>query len=151
MKAMVEVTTEESARRAASRLRDIDRESIESFGLNPADSIVNNVANSHYCLTGTVAGEVVCVWGVMATSLMSDKGLLWMVTTKDLDNNAFVFIRKSQIELEKIFKLYEELYGFVAVENKRSKRWLTWMGFEFSSTPVDFFGKPAWKFWKRRK
>lgn len=80
---------------------------------------------------GYVDGALVCVWGLMPPTLLSDRAYLWLWTCEKLKGHEFTFIRHSQIAVEEMLKLYPFVYGHTDVTQKRSIRWLQWLGAEF--------------------
>jgi len=79
---------------------------------------------------GFIDGELVCFWGLMPPSLLSDKAYLWLYTTPALEGNEFYFIRKSQIAVKLALEEYAEIIGHVT--NVKAIRWIKWVGGEFS-------------------
>jgi hypothetical protein len=81
--------------------------------------------------TGFVDGELVCIWGLIPPSLLSDQAYLWLYTTDALKGNEFMFVRQSQLAVETILKIYPVIIGHVLVDNPRAIRWLKWLGATF--------------------
>lgn len=81
-------------------------------------------------LAGKHEGEVMCIWGLMAPTLLSDP-YLWLLTTDVADQHQFMFIRQSQRYLEELLQEYPRIIGRVEVDNKRGQRWLKWLGATF--------------------
>lgn len=81
--------------------------------------------------TGFIADELVCFWGVMPPSLISDSAYLWLYTTERLLGNEFLFVRYSQMAIEKILAEYPVIRGHASADNTRGIRWLRWLGATF--------------------
>jgi hypothetical protein len=94
---------------------------------------------------GKIDDEVACLWGVDQASLISSSAMIWLITTKVLEEHPFVFVRHSQIKLAELRKRYHYIHGVVQVENERSTRWLRWLGFKLSE-PEMFGGYLLRKF-----
>lgn len=80
---------------------------------------------------GRANGEVVCIWGLIPPSYLSDEAYLWLNVTPEMAKHQFVFVRHSQCEMERMLEIYSRIVGFVDVGNTRAKRWLRWLGAEF--------------------
>lgn len=76
-------------------------------------------------------GELVCIWGLVPPTLMSDQVYLWLYTTPALAGNEFLFVRHSQVAIENILKSYSRIVGHTEANNAQAIRWLKWLGAEF--------------------
>lgn len=90
------------------------------------------------CLRGTsefwvgrYEGTLVCLWGVMPTSLADGKAYLWLHTTDSVGECEFTFVRQSQIAVQRMLVRYPRIIGHCRAEAERSIRWLRWLGAEF--------------------
>ena len=81
--------------------------------------------------------EVACVWGLIPSSMLSNRAYFWLLTTDIVEEHKFLFARHSQIVMEDALKDYEMILGHVGINNERSKRWLKWLGAEFGSIGYD--------------
>ncbi len=129
---MVEISAsvEADAEEIVKHLREADKTGIEMLGLDGTTALKAEIKNANCCFTGRVDGEVAVIWGVTSATLLSDSGFVWMVTSKQADKVPFIFARRSQLELQKTLQLIPRLYGTCFAYNKRSLRWLTWLGAE---------------------
>lgn len=87
--------------------------------------------------TGSVDGKVACVWGIAPPSLMSNRAYMWLYTTDLVKEHQFTFVRRSQIEVEKLLETYDIIAGHCVAGSKRSMRWLKWLGATFSEPEGD--------------
>jgi hypothetical protein len=89
---------------------------------------------------GKIDGKLICIWGVVPTTLLSDKAYLWLYTSPDMKGHEFLFVRKSQIAVKKMLEEYGELWGHTLRSNKKAIRWLEWLGakFEPNGDMLDF-------------
>jgi len=85
---------------------------------------------------GFVDDNLVCIWGLIPPTLLSNQAYLWMYNTEAIKGNEFVFVRQSQIAVKEMLKKYPTICGHVFVSNTRGIRWLKWLGAEFD-TPMD--------------
>lgn len=95
-------------------------------------ALVGYMTMSDRTYVGLVDGEIVCVWGVMRQSLMSDRGYLWMITAAAAEEHKFLIIRYSQRIIENLLKRYRVLIGECAVGNSQARKWMRLLGAEFS-------------------
>lgn len=85
---------------------------------------------------GKVKGEIVCIWGVKAPTILSEHAYLWLLTTDDLEEYKFLFVRHSQRAIEKLLEEYPMIHGHYKSGDPSSRRWLEWLGASFGE-PVD--------------
>ena len=64
----------------------------------------------------------------MPETLISNKALVWMITTDTIQSIPISFLRGSKVFIQYLFTLYGSLYGTVRNENICSFKWLKWMG-----------------------
>lgn len=83
--------------------------------------------------------DIACIWGLVPSSVISDRAYLWLLTTDVVDEHKFVFIRHSQLIIEETLKEYSMIVGHVANGNERAKRWLKWLGAKLSLPNKDGF------------
>lgn len=81
--------------------------------------------------TGYIDGQFSCCWGLIPPSFLSTQAYLWMWAPEPMKHQ-FVFIRQSQIQIKKMLERYDEIVGHCAIGARSSKRWLQWLGAEFS-------------------
>lgn len=80
---------------------------------------------------GYIDEELACVWGLKPPTLLSDRAYLWLYVTDVVKEHTFIFIRQSQIAVEKMLEDYTELYGRAEASNSKAFPWLRWLGAKF--------------------
>ena len=80
--------------------------------------------------TGLVENKVACVWGIISPTILSDSAYLWLLTTDLVDEHPFLFVRHSQMVVEKLLEDFPCIKGHVVAGETRSIRWLKWLGFK---------------------
>ena len=112
------------------RMRPADIAECEASGHpNLLWTVKMSITMSSHCWTATVDGEVACIFGVGAVSLLGGQGCPWLLGTDHIDRNARVFIRRSVPYIHKMLEAYPHLLNFVDARNVRSIRWLRQVGF----------------------
>lgn len=111
--------------------------------INP---LVSYMTLSDKTYVGEVNGKIVCVWGVLRQSLLSDRGYLWLLTTEEAEEHKFLLIRWSQRIIENLLKHYTILIGECAIDNIQAQRWMkllgaTFTGAEGKTIPFQIVGK----------
>ena len=81
--------------------------------------------------SGMIDGELVCIWGFVPPSLLSDEAYLWLCATPRLEDHKFLFIRHSQRVVEKMLETYPRIVGFCDEGNRLAIQWITWLGGRF--------------------
>lgn len=116
----------------AADMRDIDRKELALAGGNePLEVLKQSFENSEYCRCIELDGRPVALFGVRRPFLLSRKGLIWLLGTKDLVRMKKSFVENSMKYVNEGFKYVDCLENYVWIENKLSIRWLKWCGFKF--------------------
>lgn len=107
--------------------------SLEGVKMDATERAVfaNFIAASVYAYTGVVEGKVICLWGLIPPTLLSDQAYLWLYTTPAADAHQFILVRRGQIEMKKMLEEYPKIVGHCEVDAPRSIRWLGWLGAKF--------------------
>ena len=86
---------------------------------------------------GYIDQDVICVFGVVPPTLLSDRAYLWLWATDKVVGNEFIFVRKSQMVVKELLKRFHKLYGVCEASAERSQRWVKWLGGEFGKSNLD--------------
>lgn len=79
----------------------------------------------------TIDEHPVAAWGLVPPTFMADRAYLWLYSTSAVDNHKFAFVRRSQIVMDEMKKLYPHIYGVCKLDDYRAHRWLRWLGARF--------------------
>lgn len=107
---------------------DIINRSPHASQPNADRSLMSFMLSSTEVWCGYADDEVACVCGLIAPTMLSDRAYLWLITTKLVDDHPFLFIRHSQLWMEKVRARYPLITGDVAFDNLRAQQWLKWLG-----------------------
>src|SRR5260221_12953676 len=98
-KTKIELVTKTDAARLISR----------SMGDKLTDEGRKNLAKCSDCTTTVWAGyvdeELVCIWGLVPPTLLSEMAYLWLHTTEGVKDHEFVFVGRSQRAIQKGVKI----------------------------------------------
>lgn len=111
-----------------------------------ASTLEHCVRISNEVFAGIIDGETVCIWGLVAPTLLSDQAYMWLLVTEGVKDNQFVFVRQSQLVIKQLLQRYPILTGNCLVGETRSIRWLKWLGADF-----EYVGNKVLSFTIRRK
>lgn len=84
--------------------------------------------------TGYVDGKLICCWGLIPPTLLSNQAYLWMHSTPAVRDHSFILVRHSQRIIEKMLLRYERIIGDCRIGADDSIRWLKWLGAEFTDS-----------------
>lgn len=87
--------------------------------------------NSSQTWIGFDGPTILCFWGLIPPSLLSDQAYLWMYITEHFHEHTFVFIRHSRLAVEEMLKHYPVIIGHGKVGDRKSLQWLRWIGAKF--------------------
>ena len=82
--------------------------------------------------TGKVDGNLCCILGVIAGTLVSDRAYVWFLATPEFDRYKFVWARRSREIIDTLLGEYPVLVGHCVNSNPNAKRWLRWLRAKFS-------------------
>ena len=103
----------------------------------PLDALKHSLYYTRMPKTGLYNGRVMCIWGVGKISYLSKEGIPWMLTSSLVDSHYREFLRSGLRCLKDIKKEAVTLVNMVDVRNRKSIRWLKWLGFTIHD-PVPF-------------
>lgn len=81
--------------------------------------------------SGYVGNKLICRWGLIPPTLLSNQAYLWMHSTPAIRDHQFLLVRHSQRIIEQVLDRYERIIGDCRVEAYDSIRWLKWLGADF--------------------
>lgn len=81
---------------------------------------------------GFINGDLICCWGLIPPSFLSTQAYLWMWGPPKLKHQ-LVFIRHSQIQVQKMLERYETIVGECLIGAASARRWLQWLGADFGT------------------
>lgn len=136
----------------APRLRPADVAEVRaSSGRTPRDALLASLRRSTQAWTGFVDDAPACIWGVGPLSLACGRGCPWLLGTAQVEQHPREFLRQSRVFLREMLATYGELENVVDARNRRSLRWLAWLGFTIApAKPHGFLGLPFHAFRMRR-
>lgn len=107
---------------------------IEGFTIDPksADILDFCQAMSVTAWAAYVRDDLICCWGLIPPSMLSNQAYLWMHSTPAIREHQFCLVRHSQVVLAEMLKVYDQIIGECVVGAKDSIRWLRWLGAEFA-------------------
>ena len=95
------------------------------------DVMKRSIMNSSRVWMGYEDGKLLCLWGLIPPTLLSDRAYLWLFTTEHLKSHVFVFVRHSQRMVANMLEEFPLIVGHAAVDNDKAIRWLRWLGAKF--------------------
>ncbi len=95
-----------------------------------------------------VNGVPIGMIGVARGTLLSDRGIPWLLGTDALVDDRKLFLRVSRVILKKMGEGYKMLENYVSVENKASFCWLRHLGFKIGEEVKSVTGVIFKRFYK---
>ena len=95
------------------------------------ETMKRSMANSSRVWVGYDGGKVLCCWGLIAPTLLSDRAYLWLYTTDHMKEYVFTFVRQSQRAVSEMLEEFPIIVGHCAITSPKSMRWLRWLGAKF--------------------
>lgn len=128
----------------AEHMREADRREVfASSGFGAESALRASFNASEECYVGLVDDVPVCIFGVVRASLLSRKGIPWMLGTPDLETHAMTLLRVSRRVMKAWKTRFDRLENHVDARNTKSIQWLRWLGFTIhDAKPYGVFGHP---------
>lgn len=95
--------------------------------------MIDYLTRSENVWVAEVDATPICVFGVINQTLVSPGAYLWFIETPAFDAYKFVFARHSREVIAEILGRYGIIMGHCIQSNPSSKRWLRWLGADFSA------------------
>lgn len=102
------------------------------LGLDADKLLQRALSRADFAWMGLLDNRPVCMWGVEAQSVLGNDAYLWLVTTDEVEEHPFYFLRRSQIFIKQLSTHYSMIHGHVDSSFERSIKWLKWLGFKVS-------------------
>lgn len=115
----------------APRMREADRFEVwASDHATPLEALLRAVSRSHELWAVERQGRCVCLFGVVPTNLLMEKGSPWLLGSDELHAIRIPFLRHSRPLMNRLCETYRVLTNWVHVDNHLSLAWLRWLQFE---------------------
>ena len=102
--------------------------------------------------TGVVNGEPIAMWGAAKRSLLSHKASVWLLGTDGVTQFKRAFLKHTPAELDAILQEFPYIENWVLATNRRSLRWLKWLGFNIDEPEaMGIEGQDFRRIWMERK
>ncbi len=122
--------TAEHARLIAPKIVDTRLCAIwRKMGRSPEEAAAYSIERSIMSFAGFANGEIGAIFGLGATSFLSDKAMPWLIPTELVAKHSMGFLRRSRQAIKEMTALYPTLEGFVEDQHAASILWLKWLGF----------------------
>jgi hypothetical protein len=120
--------------------RDIDctelvRRSVYAEHPSASEWLDSFMHRSQHCFVCYIKGEAAAVYGMIAPTLLSERAYIWLLVTNTIDHNKFLFVRHSQLVIERMLELYDTLEGETHIDDARALRWMKWLGAQYGGAP----------------
>lgn len=122
---------EGDAEALAAAMRPQDKAEIEAIR-GPGQELVavrRGIEMSVLAWTFTIGGELACICGVVPVSLMSDRGVPWLLGTTVMDRHPGALTRAAPPYIARMLAAFPHLMNGVDARNASAIRWLRRAGF----------------------
>lgn len=132
----------------APHTRQADREELWAAAMvTPETAMRVGIATSPMSWTGSVNGEILCMFGVAPVSLLGGLGAPWLIGADAIERYQMAFLRHSRPMVQQMRDRFPVMTNHVDDRNKVAIRWLRWLGFVMGEAePHGPFGLPFRKF-----
>lgn len=111
-------------------IRDEDVEEINAIGGGTVREALTSTANLETnSWVWERDGQIHAIFGVNPVPDSKGIGVVWMLATKSFDDHLFAFTAVCREVVEQMIKGYDYVFNYVYEENRKSIKWLEWLGF----------------------
>lgn len=133
------------------RKAEID-EVMASHGHTPEQALLYCFNSSTEKLTFLFKGEVVGMFGVSPSNLLSESASIWLLTSNSISKMWVRFLKLSKGFIKSILRRYPLLFNYVDKRHVASVSWLKWCGADIhEAKPYGKMGLPFHYFEFRRE
>lgn len=117
----------------AASLRQADREELTAIGVEDFEAALKLSLDTsdHAFLVMTEDQRMICIFGISLIETEYGRGI-WFLGSELLREYRREFLTNSYAVLEQWKKQYGKLYNYVSCNNKKTIRWLKWLGANLS-------------------
>lgn len=134
----------------AKNMREADKREIwRSHRSTPEQSLELGMKGD-VCLAFCVDDQPVALFGVTRYTVMSPKGVPWLLGTDGIRLAVKYFLKESRKYVEAMNYSYKVLENYVDKDNELSVRWLKWLGFDLKEE-IEVHGHTFIRFEKKAK
>lgn len=145
--------TEAHVQAMEGRVRQADVDELRAAGGRaPGEAMLEGLRLSSEAWAGLADGQVMCIFGVVQTSILAREGTPWMVGSDLVDRHARAFLLRSRPVVATWAARFDLLWNFVDARNRRAITWLRWLGFQIGEPePFGVEGRPFHRFEMRSR
>lgn len=116
----------------ANKMRPEAAMEVEHIGPDKFGAIRAVLDRSSHAWSGFYNDEIVLMWGIQNTGMISGQAYLWLITTELAEKHQFLFVRWSRRFIDELRESgeYKLLTGQVRDSFAKSIWWLKWLGFK---------------------
>jgi hypothetical protein len=133
-KLYVEKTIPDHCFSLSKRLKSSDREEVAIMGSDPLFSMLASFRYRHrkvQSYTVMSGNKPVAMFGVLPTKINPKYGSIWFLSSEMSPQQWAYFTKRSKKWLEYLVSDFECVFNLIPKHNKRTIKWLKWLGFEF--------------------
>lgn len=134
--------------RVANRMRAIDRLETGAKGRSPKAALRLSLRSSTWACTVLLDGDPVAMFGVVAASLIEDKGRPWFLGSDDVYRHGREMLHYGARVIERMHGDFRRLENNVSSGNVRAIRLLRRWGFVVEREEIMAGGIPFVSFWR---
>lgn len=113
-----------------NNMRKADWDEVEAATGDVMGALLTGAKTSNWLEACIIDGELACIFGLAPLhGLLGRLAAPWMLGTPVIDRNRSVLISESKRYRDRMLSEYPHLLNCVDARNKKSIRWLRWLGF----------------------
>lgn len=142
--------TDEHIAAMLPNIRQADRDEFAAAaGMLPVEVIGRAMKSASVSAAGLINGQVVTIFGISPASIITGRGVPWLISTELMAQQPVTFLRHCRPALRDMSQGYRFLENYVDARNHAAKAWLHWLGFRLEEpAPYGLMGLPFHHFTK---
>lgn len=130
------------------RWQDIaELQAMRGEDVSVSDTLFSAVRRSSHCWAAVKDDAVLAVFGIAPVSLLDGLGAPWLLATPNAERFAGALVKQGREYISIMQRIYPRMVNFVDARNRKSIRWLKWLGFTIHDpVPMGVMQLPFHKF-----
>lgn len=131
LKVTFKPTTIEDVLAIADRLRDKDREEVQSQGFTSGEALKTSFEASFISYSAYLNEKIICIFGIVPVSLIGNRATIWMLGSEELNQIKLSFVKYTREFIDFFLGKYPLLENWVDGRYNQAIKWLQLCGAEF--------------------
>jgi hypothetical protein len=150
IRSFIKASTKDHVEAIKDNLREIDIFECWAASHSTGEEALNyGLESGLLCNTIFYNDDPIAMYGVTPVESDGEYGVVWLLGTNETNRATTILVKEGHSWVDEMLGIRPILFNFVSVKNKRSIKWLKYLGFKFKdAAPYGFEKEPFHLFYK---